>query len=363
MPNSTPDLSQQADAVVHSPGLAENTSFLRVLVRHLNLVLLVIAAVFLVIMLRRLDWSSLWRYFLQVGYYWPLLLVPYGLVNYLGTISWQFLLPDRENRPSFMRLFFLRLAGESLNQLTPTASMGGEPFKVLRLKDSGVAWEEATASVVIQKAIGVLSLVLYIFVGLILSASMLDVSPSRLGIPGLAALVLGIAGLAFLTVQRRGPCVLVIRFLESCRVCPSKLKAKEQELASLDSSLESFYRKHPTRGLMAFLLFFLSWFCHGTEVYLIFRLLGHPIDWGVAVCVDSLVMLFAALGFMIPASAGVQEGGAILVSLGLNLGATLGGAFAIMRRVREAFWLSLGLLVAFVENRAGHETTELKIPR
>jgi hypothetical protein len=75
-------------------------------------------------------------------------------------------------------------------------------------------------------------------------------------------------------------------------------------------------------------------------------LLGNPISWGLALCLDALAMLFAGLGFMIPAAIGVQEGGNILLSLGFSLGAALGAAFSILRRLREAFWLSLGLLVA-----------------
>ena len=65
---------------------------------------------------------------------------------------------------------------------------------------------------------------------------------------------------------------------------------------------------------------------------------------------DALAVLFAALGFMIPVSAGVQDGGTILLSLGFNLGAALGATFSIVRRLREAFWLSLGLLVVAREN-------------
>ncbi len=352
MSKSGPHLRRSNDTAINDAVPARKSLLAHFAARRINLILSVIAAVFLVVMFKQLDWSSLGRYLLQVGYYWPLLLLPFGLVSYFWTISWKCLLPNVGSSLSMTRLFSLRLAGESLNQLTPTASMGGEPFKVLRLKEFGVQWEEAAASVVIQKAIGVLSLVLYIFTGLTLAAFMLDVSFSRLGLLGLAALILGGAGLTFVIVQRRGPCVTGIRLLEKFRICPSRLKAKEKELAGLDSSLESFYKQHPTRGMLSFLLFFLGWLCHGMELYLIFLLMGHPIGLGMALCMDALVMLFAALGFMIPASAGVQDGGAVLVSLGLNIGAAIGGAFAIIRRLRELFWLSLGLLAAFKENRA-----------
>jgi glycosyltransferase 2 family protein len=85
------------------------------------------------------------------------------------------------------------------------------------------------------------------------------------------------------------------------------------------------------------------------EVYLMFWLMGHPISWGLAITFDALAGLFAALGFFIPAAAGVQEGGNLLLALGFNLGLTLGATFSILRRLREAFWLGLGLLVVWRE--------------
>jgi uncharacterized protein (TIRG00374 family) len=325
--------------------------------RRINLVLLIVGIIFLYLMLKQLGWANLGRHFLHVGYYWPLLLAPYGLVNYLMAASWSNLLPDRATRPSLGPLFLLHLAGESLNQLTPAASIGGEPFKALRLKARGVPWEEAAASVVIQKGILVLSLVLYIFLGLALTAFMLNIGASRLGSLSLAGLVLGVAGVLFLVAQRSGPCLSAMRLLEKCRLCPQKLKEKELELSNLDSCLAGFYRNHPGRALLSFMLLLAGWMLHGVEVWVIFRLLGHPVNFGLALCLDALVTIFASLGFMIPASMGVQDAGAILVSFGLSLGAALGGAFTIMRRIREAFWLSLGLFViAGTRRRTGLRT-------
>ena len=69
----------------------------------------------------------------------------------------------------------------------------------------------------------------------------------------------------------------------------------------------------------------------------------------LAVCLDALAMLFTAMGFFIPAALGVQDGGNVLLALGFHLGATLGAAFSILRRLREAFWMGLGLLLAVQE--------------
>jgi uncharacterized protein (TIRG00374 family) len=318
---------------------------LQIPMRRVTLILLIIAAFFFFLMLREIGWSKLGHYLQQVGYYWPLILVPYAFINLLAAISWKVLLVTRETCPGTVRLFFLRLAGESLNQLTPTASLGGEPFKALRLHSEGVPWQEGTASLVIQKGMMMLSLVVYIFMSLALAPFVLLGDLPHMGLLGLGAVLLAGAGIAFIIVQRSHPCVSVIKYMKKLSLCPAVLIRKEAELATLDSYLAEFYRSHPDRCIAAFILLVLGWGLHAFEAYMIFTLLGHPINFGTAICLDGLSMLFTGLGFMIPVSLGVQDGGYILLALGLKLGAPLGAAFTIIRRIREACWLLLGLLV------------------
>ena len=317
--------------------------------RTTNLILMGLALVFLVWMLHKVGWQTIWQHLLRVGWWWPVLLLPYGVVTWLEAVSWDYLLLSPTHRPSLARLYRLRLSGEALNTMTPTAGLGGEPFKASRLAALGLPWEEATASVVIHKGVAILSLVLYIFLGLGLVPFLLPLDGSLVMFLGLGAFLLAGGALLFVLVQGRGPCMWSLRLLERIGLCPRRLKDKEEELQSLDAAMASFYREHPGRGLLSLALFLLAWMTHAVEVYLIFWLLGHPISWGVAVCLDALAMLFTAMGFFIPASLGVQDGGNVLLALGFHLGATLGAAFSILRRLREAFWMGLGLLLAFQE--------------
>ena len=317
--------------------------------RLINLILLLIASVFFVWILNEVGWDTLGHYLWQVGWYWPLLLLPYGVVNWLEAWSWKYILADTPGKTTVGRLFWLRLGGEALNQLTPTASLGGEPFKASRLQADGVPLEVASASVVIMKGILVLSLVLYIFVGLALAPVYLPEAAKHMLLLCLAALGLAAVGIIFVVVQRREPFGNSFRFLDRRGWLPHFLRDQEGFLEDLDTAMSQFYRQYPSRALLAFSLFFLSWLLHSVEVYLIFWLLGHPISWGLAVCLDALAMLFTALGFFIPAAMGVQEGGNILLALGFKLGFDLGAAFSILRRLREAFWLCLGLVVVWRE--------------
>jgi uncharacterized protein (TIRG00374 family) len=276
--------------------------------------------------------------------------LPYGLVNWLEAISWKCIIINLPRKISLSRLFWWRLGGEALNQLTPAASLGGEPFKAARLQAAGVPLDQATASVVIHKGILVLSLVLYIILGLALAPVYLPAALGHLQILSLGTLGLAVGGGLFIFLQQRGAsCSQGIAFLNRRPWCPKFLQEKEGFFAGLDSSLSSFYWEYPGRAALALTLFFFSWVLHAVEVFLIFRLVGHPIGWGLAICLDSLAMLFTAMGFFIPAAAGVQEGGNLLLALGFKLGLALGATFSILRRLREAFWLSLGLLVVWQE--------------
>lgn len=318
-------------------------------VRLVNLILLLIASIFFIWILNEVGWGTLGHYLWQVGWYWPLLLLPYGVVNLLESWAWKYIIVNPPAKITVTRLFWLRLGGESLNQLTPTASLGGEPFRATRLQAIGVPLEVASASVVIMKGILVLSLALYIFTGLALAPVFLPQAAKHMLLLCLAALGLAAAGIAFVVAQGREPCGNSFRFLHRRGWLPHFLREQEGFLGDLDTAMSQFYRQYPGRAVLSFFLFFLSWLLHSVEVYIIFWLLGHPISWGLAVCMDSLAMLFTALGFFIPASMGVQEGGNILLALGFNLGFDLGAAFSILRRIREAFWLSLGLLVVWRE--------------
>lgn len=312
-------------------------------------VLLVLALIFLVWMLHQVGWTTVWGHLRRLGWWWPALLVPYGLVTCLEALSWDYLILSPAPRLNLPLLFRLRLGGEALNTLTPTAGLGGEPFKAARLTAAGVPWEEATASVVIHKGVTALSLALYILVGLALAPFLLPLASSLVWLLSLGALLLAALALLFIFLQGRGPCLQGLRLLERFGLCPRRLKEKEEELETLDARMAAFYREHPYRGLGSLGLFFLAWLMHSVEVYLIFWLLGHPISWGTSVCLDALAMLFTAMGFFIPASLGVQDGGNVLLTLGFHLGATLGAAFSILRRLREAFWMGLGLVIASLE--------------
>ncbi len=314
-----------------------------------RILLIIIASVFLVWMFQAVGWKEVVHHLRLVGWYWPLILLPYLLVNLLDALSWLCCFDSPPIGVTVRYLFFNRLAGEAVNVLTPLASLGGEPVKALMLQKEGVTLTNATASLVISKGILVLSMVLYILVGLSLAPFLFKLSSAWLLFLLVAALVLGIGALGFVLLQKHGLCQMGMAILERCKFLPRFLKEKEASLCRLDAQMSTFYRHHIRKFWFALGLSFLGWIVHGLEVYIIFHLLGQPINLLTSLCLDALATLIGGLAFFIPGNLGVQDGGNVLLTIGLQLGALMGATFSIIRRLREGFWLAVGLVVLAYE--------------
>src|SRR5262245_46753222 len=67
----------------------------------------------------------------ELGWNGPLVLIPYLLIAALDVLGWRCTFPPRAVANVPLRtLYFTRLAGEAVNSMTPTATVGGEPLKV-----------------------------------------------------------------------------------------------------------------------------------------------------------------------------------------------------------------------------------------
>ena len=58
---------------------------------------------------------------------------------------------------------------------------------------------------------------------------------------------------------------------------------------------------------------------------------------------EALIQVLRIVTFFVPASVGLQEGGIILIFEQFGFSNPVSLTFAIIRRIREIFWIALGL--------------------
>ena len=127
----------------------------------------------------RIGTDTISRAFATLGWAAPLVLLPYALVYLLDTLGWR--LCFRRALPkaiTFGTLFRIRWAGESLNNVVPSAYLGGEAVKVYLLHKRGLPVADGAESVIIGKTAQVLSEVIFIAFGAVAGSAILPSNSS-----------------------------------------------------------------------------------------------------------------------------------------------------------------------------------------
>ncbi len=277
----------------------------------------------------------------------PLAVLPYVGVYLFDTLGWRFAFSGAASLPSHLRLFRIRMAGECVNQVVPSAYLGGEPVKVYLLHKRGVPGGEGATGVVVAKSLMTLAQVTFIALG---SLAALGAAPPgsslRVGLAVVTAGSWSVAGL-FFWAQRKGLFEGALKFLGLFGFKASE--ERRAELLRIDERIRHFYRTERRRFAASYFFHLLGWLIGTLEVWSVCWLLGHPISWSVALSIEALGTVAKGLGFFVPGSLGVQESGIAFLFHVFGLPAPLGVSFAILRRGREVFFAVLGGMFLYLE--------------
>lgn len=265
----------------------------------------------------------------------PVILLPSGLVTVIDAASWRYCFPGRLPAPTL--LVPARLAGEAVNDTTPTGTLGGEPLKAWLLVRAGIPLEEGLVSVVVAKTVLVASQVGFLALGLAVAVTQPDVPTAVTStLAGLvAAGAAAVAGLVW--AQRRG-----LFRVGSRAVGWIGLGSVAAVTTRLDAELRAYYRARRGRLTGALAIHLAGWITGSLEAWLVLRFFGEPAGLATALVIEAWAAGIRSVGFLVPAAAGVQEGGLVAVFAGLGLGADAGLTFALVRRIREAVWILAG---------------------
>ncbi len=275
----------------------------------------------------------------RVGWGFLLILVfPVSLVMLFDTLGWRYAF-SRDRAP-FPLLVAVRLAGEAFNVATPTAALGGEAVKAWLLRGR-VPLDESLPSIIVAKTTITVAQGLFLLVGVVLAWT--TAAPgSRLVLAMEWLLVVeALALAAFVASQMSGLLRRVERVLDRLGWHPERGRGV---LGRVDDVLARFYRQRPVRLALSIVFHLLAWLLGAVEAYLILHLLGVPVSPLSATLIEAFGAAIRFATFLIPASLGAMEGGYAATFAALGLAGSTGVSFSLVRRVREAVWVGVGLL-------------------
>ncbi len=315
--------------------------------KYLKLLFLLLGLALLGLVLRQTDLVELWRRVEQIGWSGISIVIVLYAVNFLtDVVGWQLAFRSIPLDLRWAgRLYLVRTVGEAFNNVTPAASVGGEPVKALLLKTHyQVGYRESSATIVIAKTTILIGLMLFLFVGFLLLLASDKVPGSYRTVAGA-----GLLGVSFIITN-----LFLWQRLRLTSAAGSRFASKRfgeridrwlEIVKDIDDQLLRFYTHHRTRFAGALLLAILNWVLGVVEVYLVMRFLGMPVSFAEAWIIESMAQLVRAGAFFIPAGIGAQEGTFMLVCGAITGSPTLGIALALVRRAREVLWIFVGLFL------------------
>jgi len=309
----------------------------------ISLVALAIGALLFFVSLRYINLAETFQDAKSLGLAFPAILLPGACWHLLRTWGWSIAFPD-ESRPTFSRLFRVRLAADAISFFT-VRGITGEPLKVMLLYDR-------TAPAVTSAAIA-LERMAFAIVAIVVSGLISYFAVRRLEMPGgwdavfttvsIGAVVI-VAVLLRVARHRTGDYIgrLVARLgrrlgrpLESSRVIRFILDVEDVVLELL--------RGDRRRLIVLTVLPIVCYVVMAVEVWIVLWAVGQPIGMTAALTIETFARLASIASAAIPANIGALEASNAAPVAMLGLGG--GGALALMRRIRAMLWALLGLVL------------------
>lgn len=280
-----------------------------------------------------------------VGWRFVPIVALWGIVYGLNAIAWYLLMEPRDRSVGLGTLFRLSVSAFALNYITPFVNLGGEPYRVLALREA-MGFRNAASSVMLYNIVHMGAHCLFWLVAI---AAALAMSSLPIGM----AVPLAITGVVLVTIigfviSRRNSglfhFLLEWRWLHRWLPRASKgIDAHREGLIAIDGQVVALFHQRKGVLLGAVVLEFTSRVIASMEFLLILGAAGQGASFLQAVYINALSSLILNILFFVPYELGAREGGLSAVLIGLGYPGGLGVTTGIINRVRELVWIVIGL--------------------
>ena len=306
----------------------------------ISLVAIVAGLVLFVVTMLGIDRTETLLEARALGAALPLVLLPGIGWHLLRAAGWYVCFP-RESRPSYWRVFRVRLAADGVGYFT-IRGVASEPLRVVLLMGRVSPVVSAAASVLERTAMGIMSVVgVGVFAAFAVSSDMLPGAWQGVfrGIAITAGVVLFLSFLFLAGTGRYfGPIVERIYLRTQWRW------AGGRTVRAISAVEDLFFKLARTDARRLQLLVLLSVACYwlmAFEVYLVFWAIGQPISLWIGTIVETFTRSASVAGGAIPGNLGALEASNVAVVKALGLAG--GGTLALFRRFRSLLFATLGL--------------------
>ncbi|MGH9863692.1 MAG: lysylphosphatidylglycerol synthase domain-containing protein [Candidatus Acidiferrales bacterium] len=312
--------------------------------RRIEWLFLALGVVLFVALLDRVGWGTLLAEFRRMGWFFLLVLLVSAGRYVSRTLAWRYAFAPERELPSFLEMFQVRMAGDTLNYLSFFGPLIGEPAKAALMRRE-VPLAVGLAGAVLEAGAYALTSGFVMVAGLIPALIRVTLNEKTEQVGWLVASLLVLSWLGGRWLLRRR-----VRFLRRLLDLFSRtpLRAwvarRRQRLEKAEESFLDFYAQHTTRFRLIFLWDLAAQAFAMLEIFVILGGMGLWLGWVDVLILEALGKLISLMFFFVPARLGTDEGGQAVVFKLLEFGVARGVGLALVQRLRALVWSLGGLL-------------------
>jgi glycosyltransferase 2 family protein len=298
----------------------------------------------------RIGFGAIWENVSRFGIWFAVILAVGGGWLFVQTCAWSIIQNAFFQKVCFLALFRIKIIGDALNILVPSASLGGEAARAMLLRKA-VPLKQGIPSVLFDKTIEFVASTAFLAVGFLLGAICLKL-PDGLLVPTLIGLAATIAGVILLIYfSYRGFYGILLKIFGRHPKIKGWLTSRESHLRELDSNLRMLYTNGNWRILAAGGLHFLGRILGTFELLIILRVLGVPVGIIQALFIYVIIVVVNTVFFILPGQWGITESTGILILKGMGQTAALGLSLGVIRRMRKLAFVGLAIVLFITEKK------------
>lgn len=296
-------------------------------------------------------------------YIFPAVIAMWVPLYLMNAWAWRKMLQGQGKKEvSLLTMFRWTISGFALNSLTPMGLLGGEPYKIVELKQV-VGTERATSSVILFSMMHIYTHFWFWLTAIVVYLILCLFGDLTLSVPiGIVLAFGGAFSLGGVYLFRKGyKHGFILKLLRGLghiwglkNWSKKTIDKHHDTLATIDKQISELHNQDRSVYHTCFWIEYVGRLLMSFEVFLILLMLGvgngsnlggYLLLWLHSMLILAFTSLFANLLGFIPMQMGTREGGYALSAAQFGFTAGIGMVISIVCRLREVVWDAIGLLL------------------
>ncbi|HQJ45131.1 MAG: hypothetical protein B6D44_02600 [Ignavibacteriales bacterium UTCHB2] len=314
-------------------------------------ILFILGFAFFIYLVLDLGIDNIINNILKTGWYFIPIVGIWLFIYFFNTVAWNYIINDK--RVSFSDLFSITISSYALNYMTPFFHLGGEPYKVIALKKY-LGTNRSISVTISYLMLHFLSSFLFWIAAIVAIYFLLPVSGAAYLILTVCLLVFFVVVYFFLKGYKNGVTKSFAYFIAKLPLLKKFNGAifnKEEFFNDIDENIKELLNNRPGNFWAANIFELLSRLIGTLEFYFILTALGYSPTLLDSFLINAGASIISNLLFIVPFEVGVKEGGLYLTLQLLNFVPLVGVYIGLVNRIRELFWIMIGLLLMVITGK------------